>query len=400
MGVLRLVTETAIYIVEGARTPIGSFLGSLASMTAPDLGSVAIQGVLKRSGIPPEAIDEVILGCVLPAAIGQAPARQAMRKAGIPDMAGALTINKVCGSGMKAVMLAAAEILAGDYELIIAGGMESMSQAPYYVKGMRQGAKMGNQQLIDGMIHDGLWDPYSDLHMGSCAEQCATQYMLTREAQDFYAKQSYERAREAISSGAFKREIEPVSIPQKKGDPVLIDSDEEPLKGDPEKLAGLRAAFDKAGTITAGNASSINDGAAALLLASADAVQKYSLKPVAKILGSATHSQDPAWFTTAPIGAINKVLGKLKMQVGDIDLFEVNEAFAAVALVTQQDLNIPMEKLNVRGGAVALGHPIGASGARLLVTLIHALQDLGKRRGLASLCIGGGEATAMVVELV
>jgi acetyl-CoA C-acetyltransferase len=301
---------------------------------------------------------------------------------------------------MKAVMLGAAEIRSGDYDLVLAGGMESMSNAPYYVKGMRAGVKMGNQQMLDGMIYDGLWDPYNDIHMGNCAEQCVDKYMLTREAQDSYAKQSYERARKAVESGAFKREIEPVAIPQRKGDPKLVDTDEEPFKGDPNKLDGLRPAFDKAGTITAGNASTINDGAAMLLLASEEAVKQHGLKPVAKILGSATHSQDPAWFTTAPVGAIQKVLNKLKLQVGDIDLFEVNEAFSAVAMVAQQDLNIPLDKFNIRGGAVALGHPIGASGARLLVTLIHALQDTGKKRGLASLCIGGGEATAMIVELV
>lgn len=389
-----------IYIVAGARTPIGSFLGELSGVGAADLGSTAIQGVLKRSGVPAEAIDEVIMGCVLPAGVGQAPARQAMRKAGIPDSTGALTLNKVCGSGMKAVMVAAAEIKAGDYDLVIAGGMESMSQSPHYVKGMRNGVKMGNQQMLDSMIFDGLWDPYNDQHMGNCAEECVTKYAMTREAQDAYAHQSYIRARKAVESGEFKREIEAVSIPQRKGEPKLVEQDEEPFKGDPEKLSGLRAAFVKTGTITAGNASTINDGAAVLLLASEEAVKQHNLKPVAKILGSATHSQDPMWFTTAPVGAINKVLQKLNLKIGDIDLFEINEAFAAVAMAAQEDLSIPAEKLNIRGGAVALGHPIGASGARLLVTLIHSLQDLGKRRGLASLCIGGGEATAMVIELV
>ncbi len=389
-----------IYIVAGARTPIGSFLGELSSLTAPELGATAIQGVLKRSGIAPEAIDEVIMGCVLPAGLGQAPARQASRKAGLPDSASALTLNKVCGSGMKAVMVGAAEIKAGDYDVVLAGGMESMSQAPHYLKGIRSGVKMGNQQLIDGMIHDGLWDPYNDLHMGNCAEQCVEKYTLSREAQDVYAKQSYDRAQKAVKDGAFKAEIEPVSISQRKGDPKIVETDEEPFKGDPEKLGGLRPAFDKAGSITAGNASTINDGAAALLLASEEAVKKYNLKPLAKIIGSATHSQDPVWFTTAPVGAIQKVLSKTGLSVGDIDLFEVNEAFSAVAMVAQQDLNIPIDKFNVRGGAVAMGHPIGASGARLLVTLIYALKDLGKKRGLASLCIGGGEATAMIVELV
>lgn len=390
-----------IYIVAGARTPIGSFLGELSSLSAPELGAAAIQGVLKRSGVPPEAIDEVIMGCVLSGGVGQAPARQALRKAGIPDSAGAVTINKVCGSGMKAVMIGMAEILMGDYDLVVAGGMESMSQAPFYVKGMRTGTRMGNQQLIDGMIHDGLWDPYNDLHMGNCAEQCVTKYQLTREAQDQYAKESYLRARQASESGAFKAEIEPVSIPQRKGDPKIVDTDEEPFKGDPEKLASLKAAFQReGGTITAGNASTINDGAAALLLASEEAVKQHNLKPIARIVGAATHSQDPVWFTTAPVGAIQKVLGRTGLGVEDIDLYEVNEAFAAVAMVAQQDLMIPMDKFNVRGGAVAIGHPIGASGARLLVTLIHALKDMGKKRGLASLCIGGGEATAMIVELV
>lgn len=389
-----------IFIVEGARTPIGSFLGELSALSAPELGSVAIQGVLKRSGVAPESIDEVIMGCVLPAGVGQAPARQALRKAGLPDSTGALTINKVCGSGMKAVMLGAAEILAGEYELVIAGGMESMSQSPHYVKGMRNGVKMGNQQMLDGMVYDGLWDPYNDLHMGNCAEQCVTKYSLTREAQDAYAGDSYRKAQKASESGAFTREIEPVAIPQRKGEPKMVARDEEPFKGDPDKLVGLRPAFDKNGSITAGNASTINDGAAVLLLASEEAVKKHNLKPVAKILGYATHSQEPVWFTTAPLGAIQKVLAKLQFSVGDIDLFEVNEAFAAVAMVAMQELSIPAEKFNVRGGAVALGHPIGASGARLLVTLVHALQDLGKKRGLASLCIGGGEATAMVIELV
>jgi acetyl-CoA C-acetyltransferase len=389
-----------IYIAAAARTPIGSFLGELSGLGAAELGSTAIQGVLKRSGIPPEAIDEVIMGCVLSAGVGQAPARQAMRKAGIPDSTGALTLNKVCGSGMKAVMIGAAEITAGDYELVIAGGMESMSQAPHYVKGMRNGVKMGHQQLIDGMIYDGLWDPYNDQHMGNCAEECATKYNMSREAQDAYARESYVRARKASKDGLFKREIEPVAIPQRKGDAKLVDTDEEPFKGDPDKLSDLRAAFVKTGTITAGNASTLNDGAAALLLASGEAVKKHQLKPVAKILSSATHSQDPLWFTTAPIGAMQKVLGKLNLTVADIDLFEINEAFAAVAMAAQQELNIPADKLNVRGGAVALGHPIGSSGARLLVTLIHSLQDLGLRRGMASLCIGGGEATAMVIELI
>ena len=391
---------TEVFIIDGARTPIGSFLGSLSAVPAPELGATAIQGVLKRSGVKPEAIEEVIMGCVLPAGIGQAPARQALRKAGIPDSCGAVTLNKVCGSGMKAVMIARAEIVAGDYELVIAGGMESMSLAPHYVKGMRNGVKMGNQTMIDSMISDGLWDPYDDMHMGNCAEQCVTKYNLSREEQDAYAAASYKTAQAASTAGQFKAEIEPVSIPQRKGDPKIVDTDEEPFKGDPDKLGALRPAFDKAGSITAGNASTINDGAAALLLASEGAVQKHGLKPKAKIIASATHSHEPLWFTTAPVDAMKKALAKANLTVADIDLFEVNEAFAAVAMVAQKELNIPDEKFNVRGGAVAIGHPIGASGARLLVTLMQALKDAGKKRGMASLCIGGGEAVAMIIELV
>ena len=323
-----------IYIVAGARTPIGSFLGELSSVTAPELGSTAIQGVLKRSGVSPEAIDEVIMGCVLPAGIGQAPARQAMRKAGIPDSTGALTMNKVCGSGMKAIMVGAAEIKAGDYELVIAGGMESMSQAPYYVKGMRNGVKMGNQQMLDAMIYDGLWDPYNDQHMGNCAEECVTKYNMSREAQDAFAQQSYVRARQASEGGQFKREIEPVAVPQRKGEPRMIDTDEEPFKGDPDKLGGLRPAFVKTGSITAGNASTINDGAAVVLLASEEAVKKHNLKPVAKILASATHSQDPMWFTTAPVGAIQKALALLQRD----DISAADDSDLMVSFAEREDL--------------------------------------------------------------
>ncbi len=390
-----------VYIVSAARTPVGTFLGGLSSLTASDLGKVAIQGALSRAeGLPVEAVEEVILGCVLPAGQGQAPARQAMRKAGLPDSTGATTINKVCGSGMKAVMLAASAIRAEDADVLIAGGMESMSQAPFYLKSMRTGAKMGNQQLIDGLISDGLWDPYNDIHMGQCAEKCVEKYAFTREAQDEYAKNSFLKAQKAVESGAFRAEIEPVSVPQRKGDPLIVDQDEQPFKGDPNKLGGLRPAFDKNGTITAGNASPLNDGASALLLASESAVQKYNLKPIAKIIASATHSQDPLWFTTAPEGAIQKALKKAGLTVADIDLFEINEAFAAVAMAAQESLRLPVNKLNVNGGAVALGHAIGSSGSRLLVTLVHALKASGGKRGLAALCIGGGEATATIVELL
>ena len=389
-----------VFIVSGARTPIGSFLGSLASISAPELGSIAIRGALSRGNVPKEAVEEVIMGCVLSAGIGQAPARQAMRKAGLPDSTGALTINKVCGSGMKAVMLAANTIKAGESDLIVAGGMESMSQAPHYVKGLRTGIKMGEQAMQDGMILDGLWDPYSNIHMGQCAERCVEHYQFTRDAQDEYARRSYALARTAVENGTFQPEIEPVSIPQRKGEPVVVEHDEEPFKGNPVKLDGLRPAFETGGSITAGNASSLNDGAAALVLASAEAVSRHQLKPLAKIIGSATFSQDPLWFTTAPVGAIKKGLEKTGLTIDAMDLIELNEAFAAVILAAQQELAIPDAKLNIHGGAIALGHPIGASGARVLVTLLHALKTQDKKYGLAALCIGGGEATAMIIEKI
>ena len=389
-----------VYIVAGARTPIGSFLGSLSALSASELGSVALQGVLKRSGVEAGAVNEVIMGCVLPAAVGQAPARQAMRKAGIPDNVGAMTINKVCGSGLKAVMIGSGYIKAGEADLVLAGGMESMSNAPYYVRGMRGGVKMGNQELLDSMIFDGLWDPYDNVHMGNCAEKCVAKYHFTREDQDAFAATSYQRSQDAVKKGLFKTEIEPVAIPQRKGDPVMVDTDEEPGRGKIDKLKELRPAFDKNGSVTAGNASSINDGAAALLLASEKAVKQHGLKPVAKIVGYATHSQEPVWFTTAPIVAIKKVLEQTGLNKDDIDFYEINEAFAAVTMAAEKDLGLSRDKVNVRGGAVSLGHPIGASGARLLVTLLQTLKDEKKKRGLVSLCIGGGEAVALVVEML
>lgn len=387
-----------VFIVEAARTPIGSFLGSLSSVSAPELGSSVIQALVSRSGLEQNIVDEVIMGCVLPAGLGQAPARQAMRLAGLPDSVGALTINKVCGSGMKAVMLAANAIQAGAAQCVIAGGMESMSQSPYYVNRLRSGVKMGHQSLTDGMIHDGLWDPYGNTHMGNCAEQCVSKYGFSREAQDAFAAESYARSQQAVTSGAFRNEVVSVSIPQRKGEPLTVTSDEEPFKGDPSKLSVLKPAFEKNGTITAGNASTLNDGAAGLLLVSEDVVQRCSLKPVAKLVGSSTYSQAPEWFTTAPIGAVEKVLQQAGLSVNDVDYFEVNEAFAAVAMAAQKDLAIPADRLNARGGAVSLGHPIGASGARIVVTLLNILKDTQKKRGVAALCIGGGEATALLVE--
>lgn len=394
-----MANSRTVYLVNGARTPVGAFLGTLSEVPAPTLGAAAIQAAIARSGLQPDAVEEVIMGCVLPAGIGQAPARQAMRQAGIPDSTGALTINKVCGSGLKAIMIGGNEILAGERDIIAAGGMESMSRTPYYLQQARTGFRMGHREIIDGLIHDGLWDPYHDFHMGDAAELCATKHEFSREAQDAYAGESLRRAQAAVRDGLFKPEIVPVSVPQRKGEPVIVDTDEQPGRGDLTKLSGLKPAFSKKdGTITAGNASSINDGAAALILASEEAVTRFNLKPMARILGSATHSQEPAWFTTAPVGAIEKVLVKLPLSLEDIDLFEINEAFAVVAMAAIQELRLPPEKVNVRGGAIALGHPIGASGARILVTLMYALEQLNLRTGLASLCIGGGEAVAMVIE--
>ena len=388
-----------IVILGGARTPIGSFMGTLSSLSAPKLGSIAIKCALENSGVQPEQVQQVIMGNVLQAAIGQAPARQAGIGAGIPVSAGAVTVNKVCGSGMKAVMYAANDIRCGEYELAVAGGMESMSNAPYALPQARSGYRMGNGKMIDTMIHDGLWDPYGDKHMGNCAETCAAEYKFTREEQDAYALESYKRAQEASKSGKFRAEIAVVEIEGKKGKTV-VSEDEEPFAAPLEKMGGLRPAFQKDGTVTAANASKINDGASALVITSADYAEQNGLKPIARIVAQATAAHEPEWFTTAPAKAIDLVLKRANLTVDDIDLFEVNEAFALVAMAAVKDAKIPHEKMNVNGGAVALGHPIGSSGSRILVTLIHALKDRNLKRGLAAICIGGGEAGAMIVELV
>jgi acetyl-CoA C-acetyltransferase len=391
---------TDIVILGGARTPIGSFLGTLSSLSAPKLGSIAIKCALENSRVQPEQIQQVIMGNVLQAAVGQAPARQAGIGAGIPVSAGAITVNKVCGSGMRAVMYAANDIRCGDYDIAVAGGMESMSNAPYALTQARTGYRMGNGKMIDVMIHDGLWDPYGDKHMGTCAEACSAKYAFTREQQDDFSLESYRRAQEAVKSGKFKKEIAVVEVAGKKGTSVIID-DEEPFAAPLEKMRSLKPAFQKdGGTVTAANSSKINDGAAALIVTSDTYASKNKLKPIARIVAHSSHAQEPEWFTTAPGKAIELVLKRAKMKIGDIDLFEVNEAFAVVALASMKDTGITHDKLNVNGGAVALGHPIGASGARILVTLIHALQDRGLKRGLAAICIGGGEATAMIVETV
>ena len=387
-----------VVIASAARTPIGSFLGSLASVPAPKLGSVAIRAALERAGIDGGDVDEVLMGCVLPAGVGQAPARQASRGAGIPDHVGCVTLNKVCGSGLKTVMMAATEIMAGEADVVVAGGMESMSNAPYYVKKARTGYRMGHGELLDGMIYDGLWDPYHDHHMGHAGELCARECGIDRERQDAYAAESYSRALAAIESGAFDEEIVPVEVPQRKGDPVVVSKDEEPFRGKIDKLPELRTAFQKDGTITAGNASSINDGAAAVVVMAEEVAKARGIEPLARIVGQAGAAQAPEWFTTAPAVSIEKLLQKTGRKVEDVDLWEVNEAFAVVALVNQDKIGIPGDRLNVRGGAVSLGHPIGCSGTRILVTLLYAMKQLDKHVGVASLCIGGGEAVAVMVE--
>lgn len=386
-----------VVIVATARTPFGSFQGALASVPSPQLGATAIKAALARGGVDPSSVDEVIMGNVLTAGVGQAPARQAMLAAGIPNSVPALTLNKVCGSGMKAIMLGAQSIRLGDSSVVVAGGMENMSLSPYLLPTARAGMRMGHQSVVDSMVHDGLWDPYNNQHMGNCAELCAREKHFTREEQDRYAIQSFERARLAQKEGKFKAEIAPVTIASKKGDTVF-DSDEGPAKGQLDKISGLKPAFDKAGTVTAANASTINDGAAALVLMSAERAKKLGLKPLARIVTYAHHAQEPVWFTTAPVGAMKRAMDQAGWAVDNVDLFEVNEAFAVVALAAAQGLGIPESKLNIWGGAISLGHPIGASGARIVVTLLHALTALGKKRGVAGICIGGGEATAVCIE--
>ncbi|MCA9682842.1 MAG: acetyl-CoA C-acyltransferase [Myxococcales bacterium] len=386
-----------VVIVSAARTPIGSFQGALAPLTGPQLGAAAIKAALERAKLDGKDVDEVLMGTVLPAGVGQAPARQAAKAAGIPDAVGALTLNKVCGSGLKAVMLAAQAIKAGDGEIFVAGGMESMSNVPYLLPGAREGLRLFNKTLVDGLVHDGLWDPYNDFHMGNAGELCAAECGIGRERQDDFAAESYRRAQNSIKEGYFKAEITPVEVPGRKG-PTLVEDDEEPFRGDIAKLPTLRAAFKKDGTVTAGNAPSINDGGAALVVMSKEQADKRGLTPLARITGYAGFAQAPEWFTTAPAGAMQALLDKTGTKVGDVDLWEINEAFSVVALANQDKLGIAGDRINVRGGAVALGHPIGCSGARILVTLLYAMQQLDKRRGVASLCLGGGEAVALMVE--
>ena len=387
-------------IASACRTPVGSLSGSLSGLTAPQLGAVVIREAVKRAGLKPEDVNEVIFGNVLSAGLGQAPARQAAIFAGLPVSVECLTINKMCGSGLKSVGLAAQAVALGDADVVVAGGMESMSNAPYLLDGARRGYRMGHAQVIDSMIKDGLWDVYNNFHMGSAAELCARECAIPREAQDTFAVESYRRALEAQKSGAFTDEIVPVATPLRKGEPVMISADEEPGKVDLSRVSSLKTAFEKDGTVTAANASKISDGAAAVVVMAAERAAARGVRPLARIVAQASAAKRPEYFTTAPVDAVEKVLRKANLTIADIDLFEINEAFAVVALVALNQLGIDPAKLNVHGGAVALGHPIGASGARILTTLLYAMKQRNARLGLAALCIGGGEATAMIVERV
>ena len=387
-----------VVIVGAKRTAIGSFLGQFTGVATPVLGTAAITGALEHAGVAPDQVDEVIMGCVLPAGLGQAPARQAAIAAGIPTAAPCTTVNKVCGSGMKAVMLAHDAIKAGSASVVVAGGMESMTNAPHLLNGSRTGIRYGAAEMLDHMAHDGLTNPYDGKAMGVFGDMACSKYAYDRGTLDAYAAESVKRAQHAVSSGAFGDEVVPVTVKGRKGDTV-VDTDEEPGRIDAAKIPGLRAAFGKEGALTAATSSKISDGAAATVLMSADEARRRGLQPLARIVAHASHAQAPEWFTTAPVSAIRKVLDKAGWSVDDVDLFEVNEAFACVSMAPMTDLGIPHDRLNVNGGALALGHPIGASGARLLVTLLHALRARGGKRGVASLCIGGGEATAMAIEL-
>ena len=387
-----------VVIVSAKRTPIGAFQGALAPMTAPQLGSVAMKAAVAAAGVTPADVEEVLMGCVLPAGLGQAPARQAAIGAGIPPATPATTLNKMCGSGLKAVMTAADQIRAGDTRIALAGGLESMTNAPYLLPKARGGYRLGHGEILDHMFYDGLQSPFDGKLMGCFADATAGKYGFTRAAQDEFAAESVRRAQQAVESGAFDAEIAPVSVRSRKGE-TIVARDETPGTCDIGKIPSLKPAFGKDGTVTAASSSSISDGAAALVLMSEDCARERGLKPIARVLAYASHAQEPAWFTTAPIGAIQKVLAKLGWKPHDADLYEINEAFAAVTMAAMRDLEIDWARVNVDGGACAMGHPIGATGARILTTLLHALKRRGGKRGIASLCIGGGEAVAMAVEL-
>lgn len=394
------MSSNDVVIITAKRTPVGAFQGSLSSVAAPKLGAVTIKSLLDETGIPVDTVDEMIMGNVLSAGLGQAPARQAALYAGLPNRVECLTINKMCGSGLKAVMLGAQAIQCGDAHIVIAGGMENMSAAPYLLPKGRTGHRLGHGTVEDSIIKDGLWDVYNNQHMGNCAELCAREKNYSREEQDTFAEQSYSRALNAQKEGLFKDEIVPVEVPQRKGDPIIVSKDDEPAKANFDKMKSLRPAFEKDGTITAANASKINDGAAAVLMMSAEKAEELGLKPMVKIINQASAAHEPEWFTTAPSKAIKSVLDKAGMKADTIDLWEINEAFAPVAMVAIDDFKLDENKVNVNGGAIALGHPIGASGARILTTLIHAMEKNDAKTGLATLCIGGGEASAIIVEKV
>ncbi len=382
-----------VVILSAKRTPIGAYLGGLKELSAPQLGAVAISAAVGTAGVAPEWLDECLMGCVLPAGMGQAPARQAALFAKLPQSVRCTTVNRVCGSGLKTIMLGAQMLQTGDAKFVVAGGMESMSRVPYLLDKAREGYRLGPGKLLDSVVHDGLWDVYNDKHMGNCAELCSSEKKIGRADQDRFARQSYERAIQAIESGFFEAEIAPV--PTKK---ETLSKDEEPYRAKLDKFPELKPAFDKAGTVTAANASSLSDGASALVLTTAAEAKSKNLKPIARILAQASHAQAPEWFTTAPVEAIRKVLEKAGLNTSQVDLFEINEAFSVVAIACAQALEIPESKLNIWGGAVALGHPIGSSGARIVTTLVHALKKERKRYGVAAICIGGGEASAIVVE--
>ena len=386
-----------VYIVSAVRTPIGSFLGGLSTVPATALGATAIKGAIEKAKVKNEAIDEVFMGNVLQANLGQAPARQAAINAGLSESVPCTTVNKVCASGMKSIALAAQTILAGDNHIVVAGGMENMSQVPHYVNG-RQGVKLGDIKMTDGMVKDGLTDVYNRVHMGVCADKCATEHNFSREDQDAFAVQSYEKSAKAWSEGKFKDEVVPVSVPQRKGDPIIVSEDEEYKNVRMDKISALRPAFNKEGTVTAANASTLNDGASALVLASKEAVEKHGLKPIAKIVSYADAAQDPEWFTTAPAKALPIAINKAGLTNDQIDFWELNEAFSVVGLANIKLLGIDANKVDVNGGAVSLGHPLGNSGSRIIVTLINVLKQNGGKIGAAGICNGGGGASAMVIE--
>jgi len=390
----------SVVILSATRTALGSFQGSLSGVPAPRLGAAAIRGAVAQAGLGAGEISDVLMGNVLQAGLGQAPARQAALYAGLPPSVRAVTVHKVCGSGMQAVLFATRALAEGDAAVAVAGGMENMSAAPFLLPKAREGYRMGDQQVVDSMIRDGLWDPYNNLHMGSCAEQCAKKYSFSREEQDAYAIESYRRANAAQKDGRLAQEITPVQVPDPKGSVTKVDRDEGPARVNYEKIPTLRPAFEKTGTITAANASTINDGAAALVLTTDSAAKAGGWKPIARIVAFGSHAQEPAWFTTAPVPAAQAALKRAGWKASEVDLWEVNEAFAVVPMAFARELSVPHEKMNVRGGAIALGHPIGASGARILVTLVSAMRERGARRGLAAICIGGGEGMAACVELI